>query len=116
MDATTGATRSRSSHSSAPVAAPNASNHPVRATTMIGRLSGATPSVWVVSTSSTRMTSVLQRADDVVDALGERSDVRRIDGGEHADANLVAPELPVALGVDDAVRTQGGAHVVGVDL
>src|SRR3954454_23108732 len=115
MLATTGATRSRSNHSSAPVAAPDASNHPVRATTMIGRLSGAKPSVWVVSTYSTRIGSVLQSADDEVDALGERSDVRGIDGRKHADADLVAAELAIAVGVDDAVGAKGGADVVGVD-
>src|SRR5829696_10281282 len=93
MLATTGATRSRSNHSRAPVAAPDASNHPVNPTTMIGRLSGTRPSVWVVSTSSTRIGSVLQSADDEVDAPGECDDVRGIDGGEHSDADLIAAEL-----------------------
>src|SRR5687768_12660395 len=41
--------------------------------------------------------------DDVVDAGSQRTDVVGVDGGEHADAQLVAAELPVGLRVDHAV-------------
>src|SRR6478672_5721316 len=44
-----------------------------------------------------------QAFDDVVDAVGERRDVGRLYGREHRDAQLVAPELSVRVGVDDAV-------------
>jgi hypothetical protein len=39
----------------------------------------------------------------VVDAGRERLDVGRLDRGEHRDAQLVAAELAVGLGVDDPV-------------
>src|ERR1700743_3086675 len=45
--------------------------------------------------------------DHEVDAPGQRLDVVRLDRGEHADPQLVAAELAVGLGVDDAVRAQG---------
>ena len=41
-----------------------------------------------------------------VDARRERLDVVRLDGGEHADPQLVAAQLAVGLGVDDAVGAQ----------
>ncbi len=44
--------------------------------------------------------------DDPVDAGGQRLHVGGLDGGEHADPQLVAPELAVGLDVDDAVRAQ----------
>ena len=81
---------------------------------MIGRFSGATP-VEVASTSTSSTFTVRQRLHDVVDARRERGDVGGFDGREHADAQLVAAELAVAVGVDDAVGPQRGAHVVGVD-
>ena len=42
-------------------------------------------------------------------------DVAGIDRGEHPDAQLVAPELAVRLGVDDAVRPQGARDGGRVD-
>ena len=39
-------------------------------------------------------------------AVGEGGDVVGLDGGEHRDAQLVAAELAVGLGVDDAVGAQ----------
>ena len=51
--------------------------------------------------------------DEVVDARREGLDVGRLDGGEHADAQLVAAELAVAVGVDDPVGAQRGADLVG---
>ena len=52
--------------------------------------------------------------DDDVDAAGERGDVVGLDGGEEGDPQLVAAQLAVALGVDDAVGPQDGGHDVGV--
>ena len=46
---------------------------------------------------------------------GERGDVVGVDGGEQGDAQLVAAELAVALGVDDAVGPQDLADRGGVD-
>ena len=46
---------------------------------------------------------------------GERRDVVRIDGREHGDPQLVAPELPVRLGVDHAVGPQHLGHGGRVD-
>ena len=40
---------------------------------------------------------------------GERLDVVRVDRREHGDAQLVAAELAVGLGVDDAVGAQRAA-------
>src|SRR5690606_23514597 len=56
--------------------------------------------------------------DDPVDARGERGDVVRLDGREHADAQLVAAQLAVRLDVHDPVAAQRGGdgrgvHVVG---
>jgi hypothetical protein len=48
--------------------------------------------------------------DDPVDAAGQCADVGRLDGREHADAQLVAAQLAVRLGVHDAVRAQGLGH------
>ena len=44
--------------------------------------------------------------EDPVDAGGQRLDVGGLDRGEHADPQLVAPELAVGLDVDDAVCAQ----------
>src|SRR4051794_26370777 len=49
---------------------------------------------------------ILEAGQDVVDAGGQGAHVGRVDGGEHADAELVAAELAVGLGVDDAVGAQ----------
>ena len=54
--------------------------------------------------------------DDPVDAGREGLDVRRLDGREHADAQLVAAELAVRLGVDDAVGAQRPGDRRGVDV
>ena len=53
--------------------------------------------------------------DDPVDAGGEGLDVGGVDGGVHGDAELVAAELAVGLGVDDAVGAQGRGDGVGGD-
>ncbi len=45
-------------------------------------------------------------ADNVVDAPAQCGDVIGVDGREHGDAQLVAPELAVGLGVDDSVLAQ----------
>ena len=54
--------------------------------------------------------------DRPVDAGRERFDVGRLDRREHADAQLVAPQLAVGLDVDDAVGAQGRGEGGGVDL
>ena len=46
---------------------------------------------------------------------GQRLDVVGLDGREHADAQLVAAELAVAVGVDDAVGPQTARDLRGVD-
>ena len=48
--------------------------------------------------------SVGERLDHVVDRPRQDRDVVGLDGREHRDAQLVASELAVRLGVDDAVR------------
>src|SRR6478609_7395958 len=112
---TTGAIRSDVMWSSASVATWATSNQPRRAITMIGRCNGARPSVARVRTSATSTVLAPQRVHDVVDARRERSDVVGFDRREHADAQLVAAELAVAVGVDDAVGPQRRAHGRGVD-
>src|SRR5687767_8225791 len=52
--------------------------------------------------------------DDVVDAGRQRAHVVWVDGGEHADAQLVAAQLPIGLGVDHAVLPQDGGDAGGV--
>ncbi|MFX6201692.1 hypothetical protein ABTF50_20040, partial [Acinetobacter baumannii] len=47
-----------------------------------------------------------QALDRVVDRADEASDVFRLDRDERRDAQLVAAELAIRLGVDDAVRAQ----------
>ena len=54
-------------------------------------------------------------ADDVLDARDELRDVLRVDGRKHPHAQLVAPELAVRLGVDDAVGAQRRRDRRGVD-
>ena len=54
--------------------------------------------------------------DDPLDAAGQGGDVVRLDGGEHADAQLVAAQLAVRLDIDDVVGAQrlrdlGGIHL-----
>ena len=51
----------------------------------------------------------------VVDAGAQGGDVLGVDGREHGDAQLVAAELPVGLGVHDAVGPQDRGHRGGVD-
>src|SRR5262245_11535613 len=46
----------------------------------------------------------------VVEAGGEGGHVLRVHRREHADAKLIAPELPVGLGVDDAVGSERPRH------
>ena len=57
-----------------------------------------------------------QRFGEVVDGVGEGGDVVGLDGREHRDAQLVAAELAVGLGVDDAVGAQRGGDGGGVDV
>ena len=53
--------------------------------------------------------------DHPVDAGGERLDVGGLDRREHPDPQLVAPELAVRLGVDDAVGAKRRGDRGGVD-
>ena len=53
--------------------------------------------------------------DDPVDAPRERLDVGGVNGGVHRDPQLVATELAVGLGVDDAVGPQHLGDLGGVD-
>ena len=53
--------------------------------------------------------------DHEVDAAGEGLDVGGVDGGVHRDPELVAAELAVGLGVDDAVGPQHLRDGRGVD-
>src|SRR3954465_12518348 len=57
----------------------------------------------------------LQPLDHVVDALRQGGHVVGVGGGGHADPPLVAAEVAVGLGVDDAVRAQYLGHLGGVD-
>ena len=90
------------------------SNKPLKATSNTGAVSDASPyGVVEGELDGCRAHAVLGLGqtvevmlDDVVDARGERGDVVGLDRREHADAQLVAPELAVALGVDDAVGPQ----------
>src|SRR6185295_16856616 len=96
----------------AAVAAPATSNQPVRPISSTGDCSGASSSTSRARTPSTVMAMTLRRErvgvvlDEVVDARREGLDIGRFDGREHADAQLVAPQLAVAVGVDDAVGPQ----------
>ena len=86
-----------------------------------GGCSGASPSTSSASTSSTVMarpygaSAVGVVLDEVVDAAGEGLDVGRVDGREHADAQLVAAELAVAVGVDDRRWRAARRRPVGVE-
>ena len=51
----------------------------------------------------------------IVDAAGERVDVAWIHRWEHADAQLVASQLAVSVGVYNAVFSQCGNHLGGAD-
>ena len=51
-----------------------------------------------------------------VDALSQGADVVRLDSGEHPNAELIAPQLAVGLGVDDAVGSQRCRDYGCVDL
>ena len=44
--------------------------------------------------------------DDVIDALRQCYDIRRLNRREHADAQLIAPKFAIAAGVHDAVVSQ----------
>src|SRR5580658_1401107 len=59
-----------------------------------------------------------QGAHHVVDTGAQRGHVLRIDGREHGDAELIAAELAIGLGVHDPVGPQDGGDgrcVHGVD-
>src|SRR5690606_36974435 len=97
---------------------PATSNRPVSAITITGERSGPRSSTSSVSTSSTRTGPSLsagERFDHGIDARGEGLDVGRLDRGEHPDAELVAAELAVAVGVEDAVGAERVADGVGRD-
>ena len=53
----------------------------------------------------------LHMLDHIVNACGQSSDVRRFHRREHADTQLVAPQLAVSGAVDDAVLSQNGKHL-----
>ena len=108
------------------VAAPAASNQPSSPTSITGAPAAPMSPVLNSSTSvaftrespvgaGRRRSASGEGGDDVVDADGQRLDVGRVDRREHADAQLVAAELAVAVGVEDAVGPQRGADVVGGD-
>ena len=59
--------------------------------------------------------ALAERLHHVVDTGGEGGDVVGLDGGEHAHPELVAAELAVRIGVDDAVGPQGPVHRGVVD-
>src|SRR5665213_2308573 len=61
------------------------------------------------------MDSLRQVRHDVVDASGQGFDVSRLDRGEHCDAELVAAELAVRLGVENSVGPQRFGNQFGVD-
>ena len=73
----------------------------------IGRLT--IPSSW----PSNRSNPSAQTSHHVVEAGRQGFDVGGLDRGEHADTELVASELAVALRVDDAVRPQHRGDGVG---
>ena len=77
--------------------------------------SSATPEAPIFSATRTRITS-RHPVDDPVDAGGERLHVGEVDRREEPDAQLVAPQLAIGLGVDDPVGAQRGGHRGGVDL
>jgi len=60
--------------------------------------------VWWGSARRLAREKSAELVDHELDALGQLGDVVRVDGREHADAELVLAELPVRLGVDDPVR------------
>ena len=51
----------------------------------------------------------------MVDASRKGGHVIRLDGREHGDPQLVAPQLSVRLRVDDAIGAQHPGHEGGVD-
>ena len=51
----------------------------------------------------------------MVEAVGECQGVIGVDCGEHADTELVAPELAVAVCIDDAVGSEHVTDCVGAD-
>ena len=68
-----------------------------------------------VGSQGHRMNRRLQVLDDVVDALGERHDIGRLDRREDADAQLVASELAVSAGIDDSVVAKRLDDLLGAD-
>ena len=69
----------------------------------------------VESASEMAMRRSAQRSDDVIDRGCERFDVRGFDCGEHRHPKLVAAELAVGEGVEDAVGSEGLGDHGGVD-
>ena len=51
-----------------------------------------------------------------VDSASQTTDVLRVDGREHTDAQLVAAQLAVRLDVEDAVGAQNLGDLCGVDV
>ena len=56
-----------------------------------------------------------QALDAVVEAGGECPRIGRVDGREHADTQLVAAQLAVAVHVEDAIGAQDAVKGVGID-
>ena len=63
----------------------------------------------------TRPAQELQRAHHKLDRRNERLHVRGLDRDEGGDAQLVASELAVRIGVDDAVGAQRLGNERGID-
>lgn len=80
-----------------------------------GTYTGTRPSVQSLMIGRLLLPRPSQVLDDVIDARGERGHVRRLHRGEHADAQLVAPELAVSGRVYDAVLAQRGDDLFGAD-
>src|SRR5687767_3640066 len=113
MSASTAGVRLETTWSSAALATPAVSNHPRRAISSTGLLSGGAAAPHRSTSSSTG--SAVQALDDDVDATGQALDIVGIDRREHADAQLVAAELAVAVRVDDAIGAQRGVDRRRVD-
>src|SRR3954447_19500402 len=82
-----------------------------------GTIGEVTQRAWLYATGNAeagvttlRNKPLLQLLEHPIDAFDERGDVGRVDRREHADPQLVAAELAVGLGVDDAVGAQRLRH------
>src|SRR5680860_3588 len=59
--------------------------------------------------------SFMHGTDHEIDAARQSLHIGGLDRRIHADSQLIAAELPVGLGVDDAVAAQDASHGGGVD-